>query len=131
MGGRNHPAGAALPRGAVDPVAPPFTPTRLLPLQPHHPLLLPPHLHPPHPPRARPTSLPPRHHPAHRPGRNPLPGHSRHPETPTLERIYRCRCLFSPTQTKNIVISTGAVHCLIVSSVAEKPASLPIRFPAH
>jgi len=75
------------------------------------------------------TSLPPRHHPAHRHGRHPLPGHSRHPETPTLERIYRRRCLFYLAQTKNIVISTGAAHGLIVSSVAEKPASLPILLP--
>src|SRR5260370_25755030 len=106
-------------RSRVEPHLPPRPGLRAMPRQRRR-----------HPP-GNATSLPPRHHPAHRHGRNPLPGHSRHPETPTLERIYRCRCLFSPTQTKNIVISTGAVHCLIVSSVAEKPASLPIRFPAH
>ncbi len=78
-----------------------------------------PHLHPRPGLRAMPrqrrrhptghaTSLPPRHHPAHRHGRHPLHRDSRLPETPTLERIYRRRCLLYLTQTKNIVISTGA-----------------------
>ncbi len=42
-----------------------------------------------------------------------------------------CRARSSLTHPKNRVISTGAAHSFIVSSGAEKPASLPTPFPSQ
>jgi hypothetical protein len=43
--------------------------------------------------------------------------------------VFAVACSFS--KTKKIVISTEAAHSLIVSSAAEKSASLPFRSPTN